>query len=123
MKYIISKKKKEENLGVTNTNDLQQWVSTLHVNVESDSFKSLSWDSPFVPDFEIKDENFVIMIITKSLLQNLLKQANSDSSLLSIDATYNLNQPGYPTIVVGKIDLHRKFHLGNYLSSFVCLLN
>ena len=52
------------------------------------------------------------MITTKNSLLNFLKQANASLPLIALDATYNLNVPGYPTIVVGTIDLHPKFHLG-----------
>jgi len=52
------------------------------------------------------------MITTKNSLKNILKQDYCDHSLIALDATYNLNEPGYPTVVVGTIDLHKKFHLG-----------
>ena len=47
-----------------------------------------------------------------------MKQDYCDHSLIALDATYNLNAPGYPTVVVGTIDLHKKFHLGIFFNFF-----
>jgi len=122
MKYVINKKKREESLTVTNANELQIWINSLYfnININDESFKDFSWDTPFVANYEINDENFAIMITTKNSLKNILKQDYCDHSLIALDATYNLNEPGNPTVVVvGTIDLHKKSHLGIlYLSNY-----
>jgi len=112
IKYIINKKKREDAPVITNSRDLQLWIDTFYFQSDSETFKNLSWDAPFVSNYEIDNECFLVMITTKNSLLNFLKQANTSLPLIALDATYNLNVPGYPTIVVGTIDLHRKFHLG-----------
>ena len=69
MKYVLNKKKREESLTVTNANELQIWIDSLYFNINDESFKDFSWDTPFVADYEINDENFAIMITTKNSLK------------------------------------------------------
>ena len=101
---------------MTNTQELQNWINSLYFKIEEENFKDFSWDAPFIADYEMKNDDFIIMVTTKNSLQNIIKQDLCGHSLIVLDGTYNLNEPGYPTIVVGTIDLHKKFHLGNTLS-------
>ena len=101
---------------MTNTQELQNWIDSFYFKIEEESFKDFSWDAPFIADYEMKNDDFILMVTTKNSLQNIIKQDLCGHSLIVLDGTYNLNEPGYRKIVVGRIDLDKKFHLGNILS-------
>ena len=113
LKYINNLKNEEENPVITNINDLKAWIeSKTHLTNNDNAFNSLPWDVPFIANYSINNHNFIAVITTKNSLHNFIKQAACDSSLISIDGTYQLNVQGFPTLVIGTCDLHKKFHLG-----------
>jgi len=115
LKYF-EKQKSNINEEINNVKDLKAWLEArFKDNIVEDSFQSLSWDEPFVSDFEIKGADFYSFLTTKNLIYNIVKQNLSNVTHICVDGTYKLNNLGYPTIVIGTLDLHRKFHLSNIL--------
>ena len=114
LKYAV-KVRDELDLDMRNLNDLKAWLNQHHqANVNNDSFASLDWNEPFVADLQVYEDNFVAFSTTKNLVYNIVKQQNMDLGFICADGTYKLNNLSYPTIVVGAVDLFRRFHLGNY---------
>jgi len=114
LKYL-EKSKAEINHEINNLKDLGSWLYTKYQHDISDgSFDSLNWNQPFVADFEIYEDNFFSFATTKNLIYNFIKQEQTNFNRLCADGTYKLNNLGYPLIVLGTIDLHRKFHLSNF---------
>ena len=71
-------------------------------------------DKVFVCGAETNEEGVTIVLTTKNLLNNYYKQAISQDSFLCTDGTYRLNNIRYPSLVVGTVDINRKFHLGKF---------
>lgn len=98
--------------GIKNLKDLKDWLNERYeANLSHESFQNLGWDEPFIAYFEIYQENFFALVTTKNLIYNLIKQTSRTCTQISADGTYKLNKLGYPTIVLGTVDLHKKFHL------------
>ena len=51
-----------------------------------------------------------VVVSTKSLLENLLKQAAHDFPFLCLDGTFKLNKNGYPLLMMNTIDRHYHGH-------------
>jgi len=104
--------KENESFDITNVNELREWFdSRLLSKLGNGNVDSISWDTVFVADYEIKDNNFVSFITTKNLLFNIIKQSQADRPMECMDGTYKLNEFGHPTGVFGNVDLRRRFHL------------
>ena len=113
MKYT-SKIKNENDLDMKNINDLKDWLNQHYqANANDESFLSLDWNEPFVANFRIYQDNFVAFCTTKNLVYNIVKQQSMDTAFICADGTYKLNNLGYPTLIVGTVDLQRRFHPGN----------
>ena len=116
LKYT-EKVKIDGNQEITNLKSLQSWLHTRHQeNTKNESFEVLNWNEPFVADYKIYGENFYAFLTTKNLVYNFVKQEQTDFNRLCADGTYKANNLGYPLIVLGTIDLHRKFHHSKIIS-------
>ena len=83
--------------------------------VDIQSINVLEEDSKmvFCPFYFISKEEICILLTSRELLKNILKQKIHDPQhlLLCINSTYNLNIQYYPLVVLGTNDKNHKFHL------------
>jgi len=104
------------NSNICNAKELQEWLESHHqLNIVDESFNSLNWNEPFISSYEIYEDNFYSFATTKNLIYNIVKTDVSNITPIVIDGTYKLNNLGYPTIVLGTVDLQRKFHLSKFV--------
>ncbi|KAE9007017.1 hypothetical protein PR003_g17918 [Phytophthora rubi] len=95
--------------------EMRKLVQDAAFNSEMDELESFTFtqdiDAGGLPVVGIgSDQNpFVVGITTKRLLMRASRDATS--FILHVDATFKLNQLGYPVIVVGLSDCARAFHL------------
>jgi len=117
LKYNEKQKINNIESHINNIKDLKNWLENRsQANINSESFSSLNWDEAFISDYEIYQDNFFAFATTKNLIYNIVKQSIAGFTQINADGTYKLNSIGYPTIVFGTVDLHRKFHLSNFFN-------
>jgi len=73
----------------------------------------LSENTVFVAGSYFDDNDFCVVLTSKSLLSKFILQRNHALSFLAVDGTYKLNDVKFPTLVLGTVDLNRKFILSN----------
>lgn len=104
LQSFIKKVKAELNGGVQlHLGTLEQWLSETSVVPEDQT-------EPFILSYEINDEDetapkFKFFVTTKILMQSAIGAKNVHS-----DATYKIVWEGYPILIVGTSDMHKKFH-------------
>ena len=102
---------------IVNINELKGEV---HRNTFSaEDVKNLSDDTVFVAGSQFIDNKFCIVLTSKILLNRYMIQRKFSPGFLAMDGTYRLNELRYPTLVLGTVDVHRKFHLGNFFFFFI----
>ena len=114
-RYTENQKSKPTNEIVTMSN-FKEWIH-LHDQsfLNNENFNIIDWNLPFVTGYSFERDNFITFCTTKNLIYNITKQVVAELTYICCDGTYKLNQSGFPTIVVGTVDLHRKFHLSKKL--------
>jgi len=118
LKWTLKQKEDKNRLDIINAFELEAWLKSKTYLNEEGNFDSLSWNTPFVANFKIQNDDFIALLTTKNCSHNFIKQASCDHLFICLDGTYKMNIPGFPTIVIGTCDLHRKFHFGNFNFKF-----
>lgn len=102
IRYNCQKKSTSD---IVSIGDVVKWA-------DEHQFKpDLDEDCPFVVDMlastmDDEEAHFQYVVSTKRLLKNALNYKN-----ICVDATYKVVFFGYPLIIMGSIDVNRKFHL------------
>lgn len=101
MHYIIRAHKEKSNPKMVFLGQLIDWCEKNEAVPDDE-------DTPFVIGFEHSSEeaklDFKIVVSTKRLLNHCVNEKQ-----LCVDATYKLNWNGFPFMVIGTVDRHRKF--------------
>ena len=95
---------------VYNMNELKSFIEQNSPSHEQ--FSALGFDRPFVCGQISDTDNITLIMTTKNLLENYYKQSQCSSKFLCLDGTYRLNNLRYPSLILGTVDIERKFHLG-----------
>ena len=74
--------------------------------------KNIADDTVLVAGSKFTENKFYIVLTSKVLLKNYITQGKYAPRFLAIDGTYKLNDLMYPTLVLGTVDVNRRFHLG-----------
>lgn len=123
-KYALKKGERDDmsDLSIVSISQLESFLIQHYINnIPLNQLDSFSFNDPIISGYNITGKAFSSFITSKNLLLNVVKQtAAIGVTFISADATYKLNQLGYPTVIIGTCDLNRKFHLGkSFLISYL----
>lgn len=97
---------------VVNMNELKAEVQ--RASFADDELSNIPEDTVFVAGSHFTENKFCVVLTSKTLLKNYLTQGKYAPRFLAVDGTYKLNDLKYPTLVLGTVDVNRKFHLSNF---------
>ena len=88
---------------------IQHLKSFINDNLlSSHEIENLDNNSVFACGANKTDENLAVVLTTKNLLNNYIKQSNLGDLFICADGTYRLSNLDYPLLTLGTIDLNRK---------------
>ena len=98
-----------ETAPITNIHELK--TETMRSTFNAIELQNIAQDTVFVAGSHFAENNFCVCLISKALLKNYITQGKHAPRFLAIDGTYKLNNLMYPTLILGTVDVNRKFHL------------
>ena len=96
-----------------NINELK--IEAQRAIFDAEGLANLTEDTVFVAGSKFIDNKFCVVLTSKTLIKNYIIQGKYAPKFVAIDGTYKLNQLMYPTLILGTVDVNRKFHLGKTL--------
>jgi len=115
--YVHSKSKAEREINNNNCSifNLEQLKAYARDNcLSSLEIQNINTNTVFVPGYIEEGEHISVVLTTKNLLSNYLKQSKIHGKFWCVDGTYRLNKIEYPSIVLGTIDNNRKLHFSKF---------
>jgi len=116
LKESLAKKDEDNIKPIVSLQHLKNFIQENFLSPEE--IQRIDENAIFVCGNFASQESFTTVLTTKSLLRNYIKQSLCADSFFCLDGTYRLNILGHPLLILGTVDLAKKFHISKKLINF-----